>query len=169
MFSRFVRLGVPVTQLDAQGRARPSLCALYSWRYLSLGNLRHVLQSREYLLANGGFEFEYQLINVEDFNGVGETTPTPFFYQVSKMILPVLTTCLPLLLSQNLGEAEYAVALYMYMRLQGYPPDKIAILTTYNGQKHLIRDVLQKRCARNPVFGLPEKVQLHVHSMCSYF
>lgn len=44
------------------------------------------------------------------------------------------------------------------MRLQGYPPDKIAILTTYNGQKHLIRDVLQKRCARNPVFGLPEKV-----------
>ena len=50
----------------------------------------------------------------------------------------------------------------MYMRLQGYPPDKIAILTTYNGQKHLIRDVLQKRCARNPVFGLPEKVQLHV-------
>ena len=58
---------------------------------------------------------------------------------------------------QNLGEAEYAVAIYMYMRLQGYPPDKIAILTTYNGQKHLIRDVLTKRCAKNPVFGLPEK------------
>ena len=48
----------------------------------------------------------------------------------------------------------------MYMRLQGYPPDKIAILTTYNGQKHLIRDVLAKRCARNPVFGLPEKVRV---------
>ena len=46
----------------------------------------------------------------------------------------------------------------MYLRLQGYPPEKIAILTTYNGQKHLIRDVLSKRCARNPVFGLPEKV-----------
>lgn len=61
-------------------------------------------------------------------------------------------------LTQNLGEAEFAVALFMYMRLQGYPPDKIAILTTYNGQKHLIRDVLAKRCARNPVFGLPEKV-----------
>ena len=63
-----------------------------------------------------------------------------------------------LVFTQNLAEAEYAVALFMYMRLQGYPPDKIAILTTYNGQKHLIRDVLQKRCARNPVFGLPEKV-----------
>ena len=58
---------------------------------------------------------------------------------------------------QNLGEAEYAVAIYMYLRLQGYPPDKIAILTTYNGQKHLIRDVLTKRCAKNPVFGLLEK------------
>ena len=51
----------------------------------------------------------------------------------------------------------------MYMRLQGYPPDKIAILTTYNGQKHLIFDVLHKRYARNPVFRLPEKVQLHVY------
>lgn len=86
MFARFVRLGVPVTQLDAQGRARSSLCALYSWRYLSLGNLPHVMESREYILANGGFEFDYQLINVEDFNGVGETTPTPYFYQVSKEI-----------------------------------------------------------------------------------
>lgn len=47
----------------------------------------------------------------------------------------------------------------MFMRLQGYPPHKIAILTTYNGQKHLIRDVLAKRCAGNPVFGLPEKVR----------
>lgn len=59
---------------------------------------------------------------------------------------------------QNLAEAEYAVSLFMFMRLQGYPPKKITILTTYNGQKHLIRDVLAKRCAVNPVFGLPEKV-----------
>lgn len=46
----------------------------------------------------------------------------------------------------------------MYMRLLGYPPHKITILTTYNGQKHLIRDVLAKRCASNPVFGMPDKV-----------
>ena len=59
---------------------------------------------------------------------------------------------------QNLAEAEYAVALFMFLRLQGYPPDRIAILTTYNGQKHLIRDVLARRCGRNLVFGLPEKV-----------
>lgn len=72
------------------------------------------------------------------------------------------------LFPQNLAEAEYAVALFMYMRLQGYPPERIAILTTYNGQKHLLRDVLNKRCANNPVFGLPEKVCVHStqHTAC---
>ena len=44
---------------------------------------------------------------------------------------------------QNLGEAEYLVSLYQYMRLRGYPADKISILTTYNGQKALIRDVVE--------------------------
>ena len=82
MFTRFVRLGVPVIQLDAQGRARPSLCSLYKWRYESLGNLPHVLNSPEYQLTNPGFVFDYQLIDVEDFNGVGESTPTPYFFQV---------------------------------------------------------------------------------------
>lgn len=60
---------------------------------------------------------------------------------------------------QNLAEAEYAVALYMYMRLLGYPADRISILTTYNGQKHLIRDVINQRCAGNPFFSQPNKVR----------
>lgn len=46
----------------------------------------------------------------------------------------------------------------MYMRILGYPSEKISILTTYNGQKHLIRDVVNKRCADNPLFGRPSKV-----------
>jgi len=70
---------------------------------------------------------------------VGESTPTPHFYQ-------------------NLAEAEYAVALFMYMRLLGYPAAKISIITTYNGQKALIRDVVRQRCAWNPLFGEPGKV-----------
>ena len=90
-------------------------------------------------MANPGFFYDFQLINVADFNGQGESQPTPFFYQ-------------------NLAEAEYVVAVYMYMRLQGYPASKITILTTYNGQKHLIRDVLKQRCGRNPFFGMPDKV-----------
>jgi len=139
LFTRFVRLGVPSIQLDAQGRARPSLCSLYSWRYKTLGNLSHVVTWPKFKVANPGLFYDYQLINVEDFNGVGESEPNPYFYQ-------------------NLGEAEYCVALFMYMRLLGYPASSISILTTYNGQKHLIRDVIEKRCAENPFIGKPDKI-----------
>ena len=59
---------------------------------------------------------------------------------------------------QNLGEAEYCVALFMYMRLLGYPAEGISILTTYNGQKHLLADVIEKRCAANPLIGRPHKI-----------
>ena len=34
LFSRLVRLGVPTVELDAQGRARPSIAALYNWRWV---------------------------------------------------------------------------------------------------------------------------------------
>ncbi|KAM4663551.1 RNA helicase aquarius [Discoglossus pictus] len=139
LFTRFVRLGVPTVDLDAQGRARASLCNLYNWRYKCLGNLPHVQLLPEFRCANAGFLYDFQLINVEDFNGVGESEPNPYFYQ-------------------NLAEAEYAVALFMYMRLLGYPANRISILTTYNGQKHLIRDIVNQRCGNNPLIGQPSKV-----------
>ena len=96
----FSFLFTPTIQLDAQGRARPSLCSLYSWRYLTLGNLPHVTRWPEYTVANPGFCYDYQLINVEDFNGVGESEPTPHFYQVG-------TTCLPPLLADLI---DYSVS-----------------------------------------------------------
>lgn len=139
LFTRLVRLGVPTVDLDAQGRARASICNLYNWRYRKLGNLPHVLESAEFQMANAGFVYDYQLVDVQDFNGVGESEPNPFFYQ-------------------NLAEAEYVVAVFMYMRLIGYPAEKISILTTYNGQKHLIRDVIAQRCGNNPFIGHPHKV-----------
>ena len=82
MFSRFVRLGVPTVQLDAQGRARPSLCQLYKWRYKTLGDLPHVTRWADYLVANPGMLYDYQLVDVGDLNGVGESEPTPHFIQV---------------------------------------------------------------------------------------
>lgn len=139
MFLRFVRLGVPTILLDQQGRARPSLAELYKWRYPHLGNLPVVETSPEYHRANAGFRYDYQFIHVPDYKGKGEMEPTPHFIQ-------------------NLGEAEYAVAIYMYMRLLGYPASKISILTTYAGQKALIKDVLNHRCAKNRLFGLPRIV-----------
>ncbi|RVW89793.1 Intron-binding protein aquarius [Vitis vinifera] len=114
LFTRFVRLGIPYIELNAQGRARPSIAQLYNWRYRELGDLPYVKEA-------------------------GETAPSPWFYQ-------------------NEGEAEYVVSVYMYMRLLGYPASKISILTTYNGQKLLIRDVINRRCIPYDFIGPPSKV-----------
>jgi len=139
LFLRLVRLGVPTIALDAQGRARPSLAQLYKWRYPSLTNLPSVLTAPEFQTANVGLRYDYQFIDVPDYKGKGEMEPTPHFIQ-------------------NLGEAEYAVALFMYMRLLGYPASRISILTTYAGQRALIRDVLGHRCKNNRLFGMPRIV-----------
>lgn len=88
LFTRLVRLGVPTVDLDGQGRARSSICQLYKWRYKRLDDLEHIRTRAEFQAANPGFVYDYQLINVEDFNGVGETEPNPFFYQVSSLYLP---------------------------------------------------------------------------------
>lgn len=60
-----------------------SLCNLYNWRYKNLGNLPHVQLLPEFSTANAGLLYDFQLINVEDFQGVGESEPNPYFYQVT--------------------------------------------------------------------------------------
>lgn len=139
LFTRFVRLGIPYIELNAQGRARPSIAKLYNWRYRDLGDLPYVKEEAIFQRANAGFSYDYQLVDVPDYLGKGETTPSPWFYQ-------------------NEGEAEYIVSVYIYMRLLGYPANKISILTTYNGQKLLIRDVVNRRCVPYDFIGPPSKV-----------
>ncbi|XP_043691162.1 RNA helicase aquarius isoform X2 [Telopea speciosissima] len=139
LFTRFVRLGIPYIELNAQGRARPSIAKLYNWRYRDLGDLPYVREHAIFHKANVGFCYDYQLVDVPDYHGKGESAPSPWFYQ-------------------NEGEAEYIVSVYMYMRLLGYPANKISILTTYNGQKLLIRDVINRRCVPYDFIGPPSKV-----------
>jgi len=136
LFTRFIRLGVPYIELDKQARARSSIAELYRWKYRQLGDLDAVLNQPEFLFANPGFAYDYQFIDVKDGK---ESEPIPYFYQ-------------------NVNEAEMVVATFQYMRILGYPANKITILTTYNGQKQLIRDVLRRRCSWNPIFGKPLKV-----------
>jgi intron-binding protein aquarius len=136
LFQRLIRLGVPHISLDAQGRSRPSIAELYKWRYPSLTNLPFTATHPDFVRANAGFRYEYQLIDVPDYKGKGETEPTKHFVQ-------------------NLGEAEMVVAIYQYMRLLGYPAERISILTAYAGQRALIRDVLAHRCKGKPLFGMP--------------
>ncbi|KAL2898346.1 RNA helicase aquarius [Bienertia sinuspersici] len=139
LFTRFVRLGIPYIELNAQGRARPSIAKLYNWRYRELGDLPYVKHDPIFRKANAGFSYDYQLVDVPEYNGRGESAPSPWFYQ-------------------NEGEAEYVVSVYIYMRLLGYPANKISILTTYNGQKFLIRDVISRRCVPYNFIGPPHKV-----------
>lgn len=47
---------------------------------------------------------------------------------------------------------------YLHLLYHRYPAEKISILTTYNGQRSLINDVLQRRCSWNPFFGRPATV-----------
>lgn len=94
LFTRFVRLGTPYIELNAQGRARPELARLYNWRYRALGDLPAVsAEGSPFQRANPGFAFDAQFIDVPDFQGRGESEPLPYFYQ-------------------NLAEAEYVVSVY---------------------------------------------------------
>ena len=131
-------VGTPHIELNAQGRARPSIAALYSWRYKELGNLPRTLQG-PYALANPGFAYPMQFIDVGDYLGRGESQPQPHFYQ-------------------NLAEAEYVVLTYQYMRLLGYPASSVSVLTTYNGQAALLNDVFRAKCADHPLFGMPAAI-----------
>uniref|UniRef100_A0AC35UID5 Pre-mRNA-splicing factor n=1 Tax=Rhabditophanes sp. KR3021 TaxID=114890 RepID=A0AC35UID5_9BILA len=139
LFTRFVRLGIPTIDLDQQGRTREDILQLYNWRYKNLSSLPLLSQLDEFKCMNAGFVHNFQFINIPNYNGQGESSPLPYFYQ-------------------NLGEAEYAVALYTYMRILGYPAEKITILTTYNGQCALLKDVVAKRCANNPLLKAPHRI-----------
>ncbi len=185
----------------SQGRARPSIAKLYSWRYNDLGDLPIVQQEPQFLQANPGFAFDYQFINVPDFMGkvrdswgcmqshMACTYSAVSFapHKSADCVLVCFWACIHLCAClcpgkhmcvcvctqgemepspyyiQNLGEAEYVVAIYSFMRLMGYPAEKISILTTYNGQKDLIKDVVRRRCASHPLLGQPAKVRAHTH------
>ena len=86
-----VRLGVPAVQLNMQGRARPAIARLYNWRYDALGDLPSVKSAADggsaapgsrFLCANAGFAHPVQLVDVPDYEGRGESTPMPHYYQV---------------------------------------------------------------------------------------
>lgn len=100
-------------------------------------DLDHVKEDLEFKRANAGFLYDYQLINVNE--GIGETAPMPYFYQ-------------------NLAEAEYVLATYKYMRTLGYPNEKITILTTYNGQKQLLREIFERHCTSDAFLGRPSRI-----------
>ena len=136
-FARLVRSGVPNIVLDAQGRTRKQISKLYSWRYKKLDDLPHVSTEERFQLANAGMAKVAQFIDCSSF--APDSCPQPHYFQ-------------------HVHEAEYLCSLYQWMRLCGYPAQSISILTTYRGQKHLLRDVFKARCDSHPLFGPPASI-----------
>ena len=63
----------------------------------------------------------------------------------------------------NLEEAEYVVSMYQYLRLLGHPGRSIVILTTYEEQSNLIKDIMNLRCVDSPHFGKPNDVTVSLY------
>ncbi|KAI3839565.1 hypothetical protein MKW92_044646 [Papaver armeniacum] len=68
-------------ELTAQGRARPNITKLYNWRCRDLGGLPIEREQAIFHTANAGFAYDHQLVDVPDYNGRGESAPSPWFYQ----------------------------------------------------------------------------------------
>ena len=142
MFHRLVRLGARIFELDEQGRSRPEISSLYRWRYgappnFALKDLPAVSEKGSpHGLANAGFACTSQLVDVGPYMSRGEVSVLGGSYQ-------------------NLAEAEFVVAAFSYMRLLGYPAEKIAILTTHADQASLIDDIVRQRCVPEDFLGSP--------------
>ncbi|EPX74346.1 complexed with Cdc5 protein Cwf11 [Schizosaccharomyces octosporus yFS286] len=130
------QFGVFCHQLKTKYNTRKSIGELTDWQYGTEIEYVDTTDTSVSLHGNSGFVNEYQFIDVGPFKGAKETEIT----EGSK---------------QNLGEAEYAVAIYQYMRMLGYPADEIGICTLYDSQVALLREILNVRCSGNSFFGLP--------------
>ncbi|KAK2197494.1 bifunctional P-loop containing nucleoside triphosphate hydrolase/CWF11 family/DNA2-NAM7 helicase-like [Babesia duncani] len=130
LFHRLIRLQTPYIMLDKQGRSRPEIADLYLDVYgkNAVTSMEHTMQP-----PNHHFEHVFQFINVPDGE---ESCPIAHFYQ-------------------NLQEAEFVVATFMYMRLVGYARESIVILCAYNGQRALVEDIVKAKCSWNPQIGAP--------------
>jgi hypothetical protein len=73
--------------VTSQRAARPRRCVCTHARTHAHTHARPSAQHPAFLAANPGLAFDYQFIDVPDFNGQGESSPAPYYYQ-------------------NLGEAE---------------------------------------------------------------
>ena len=133
LFSRLLKSGYNnCIILNEQGRSRSEIVDLYRYKYNNLIDMKEII--KKYNNTNFGFKFNIEFINVEEFNSRGEEINSNNSYY-------------------NLAEAEYCIGLFMYMCLIGYNPNNITILTTYNGQKELIKEIYMKKCGWNKLFN----------------
>ena len=133
LFSRLLKSGYNnCVILNEQGRSRSEIVDLYRYKYDNLIDMKEII--KKFNKNNFAFKYNIQFINVEEFNSKGEEINSNNSYY-------------------NLAEAEYCIGIFMYMCLVGYNPSQISILTTYNGQKELIKEIFNKKCGWNKLFS----------------
>ncbi|ORY79822.1 hypothetical protein BCR37DRAFT_399598 [Protomyces lactucae-debilis] len=142
LFSRLISTGVARITLDVMHSMRPEMTAIMCPGATT--------SSTQPIVANAGLSRVCQMINVPTYNGQDESEPRPGVFQ-------------------NLGEAEFVVALYQYMRLLNYPSESITVICLEKGQQALVQDIMKVRC-KGKVFGMPKVVTVqegYAHS-CDY-
>jgi intron-binding protein aquarius len=135
-----------VHDLMVHHRSRGAITSMYQWRYGSAmqtsssggnnggGNNRKTKNKKQF--ANAGLMYPTQFIDV---NGSQELSCPQGGYQ-------------------NIQEAEYIVSVYQYLRLCGHSARSIVILTTYDDQASLIKDVMNLRCVDSSHFSKPSDI-----------
>ncbi|CAK9001004.1 RNA helicase aquarius (Intron-binding protein of 160 kDa) [Durusdinium trenchii] len=86
---------------------------------------RHLGSLRDAAEGNPGFVHKVQFVDVAEGEELDTTEPGEF---------------------QNLAEAEFVVAVYIFALALGYPSSSVSILTPFHAQKLLLIDVLHARC-----------------------
>lgn len=70
---------------------------------------------------------------------------------------------------QNMAEAEYAIALYMWVKINKHKfkqeeksvvltKDRITIVASEEGQRKLIQEIVTQKCGWHPMVGVPDRV-----------
>ena len=134
LFTRLIKNKVNYIYLDQQGRGRKEIVDIYRWKYPLLKDIQLNIKEN-----NFGFLYNIQFINVNEFEGKGEILNSDYSYF-------------------NLAEAEFSIAIFMFMCLIGYNPNKISIITSYNGQKNLIKEIYLKKCSWHKIFSGIKKI-----------
>ena len=94
LIGRLIENEYPTIELRAQFNARPEIVDTFSFAYPELKSI----PNDQFKYANAGLAKSVQFVNVEDFKNQGETAPHSGFYQ-------------------NIGEAEFVIATFMYLKL----------------------------------------------------
>ncbi|MGH0131754.1 UNVERIFIED_CONTAM: hypothetical protein FKN15_048582 [Acipenser sinensis] len=120
LFERLVNVDFPYVRLNYQHRMRPEIaCLLTPHIYSELENHPSVLEYENIKgVSSNLFFVEHDVLEQEIQDGRSH---------------------------QNKHEAQFVVALCLYLICQGYKPSQITILTTYTGQLYCLRKLLPQK------------------------